>query len=137
MEHCVLVRNCFGPGKHPRQPNGPLADKHHHLFVYEKEFLAFIMAVDRWRHYLQRQEFCIWTDHRNLFFSGRTDSPLRLTIEGDESSHGASILHHIQKGARQYSDRCLVSAATRAHSEFAYHNESSLVPGGVQLFICH
>lgn len=69
-------------------------------------------------------------------FSGRADSPLRLTIESDESSHGTSILHHIQKGARQYIDKCLVSAATRAHSEFAYHNESSLVPGGAQ-FICH
>jgi hypothetical protein len=37
----------------------------------------------------------------------------KLTIEGDESSHGTSILHHIQKGARQYSDRCLVSAAAK------------------------
>ena len=39
-----------------------LGDKHQHLSVYEKEFLALIMAVERWKHYLQRQEFIILTE---------------------------------------------------------------------------
>lgn len=30
-----------------------------HKHLYEKEFLALIMAVERWRQYLQRQEFII------------------------------------------------------------------------------
>jgi len=30
-----------------------LGEKHRHLSIYEKEFLALIMAVERWRHYLQ------------------------------------------------------------------------------------
>ena len=43
-----------------------LGDKHKNLSIYEKEFLALIMAVDKWRHYLQRQEFIILTDLRSL-----------------------------------------------------------------------
>ena len=31
-----------------------LGEKHKALSIYEKEFLALIMAVERWRHYLQR-----------------------------------------------------------------------------------
>jgi hypothetical protein len=45
-----------------------LGDKHQHLSIYEKEFLALIMAVERWRHYLQRQEFIILTDHKSLAY---------------------------------------------------------------------
>lgn len=45
-----------------------LGDKHKHLSVYEKEFLALILAVERWRHYRQRQEFVIQTDHKSLAY---------------------------------------------------------------------
>ena len=36
------------------------------LSTYEKEFLAVMMAVDRWRPYLQRGPFTIVTDHKSL-----------------------------------------------------------------------
>lgn len=36
------------------------------LSIYEKEFWAVIIAVDRWRAYLQRGPFIIRTDHRSL-----------------------------------------------------------------------
>jgi len=45
-----------------------LGDKHQHLSIYEKEFLALIMAVERWRPYLQHQEFIIKTDHKSLAY---------------------------------------------------------------------
>lgn len=45
-----------------------LGEKHQSLSIYEKEFLALIMAVERWRHYLQRQEFVIQTDHKSLAY---------------------------------------------------------------------
>lgn len=45
-----------------------LGEKHKHLSIYEKEFLALIMAVERWRHYLQRGEFIIRTDHKSLAY---------------------------------------------------------------------
>jgi len=43
-----------------------LGESHKHLSIYEKEFLALIMAIERWRQYLQRQEFVIHTDHKSL-----------------------------------------------------------------------
>lgn len=36
------------------------------LSVYEKEFLAVIIAVHKWRQYLQHGPFIILTDHRSL-----------------------------------------------------------------------
>ena len=38
------------------------------MSIYEKEFLALIMAVEKWRQYLQRQEFVIRTDHKSLSY---------------------------------------------------------------------
>jgi hypothetical protein len=36
------------------------------LSIYEKEYLAILMAVEQWRHYLLQGEFYIHTDHRSL-----------------------------------------------------------------------
>jgi hypothetical protein len=36
------------------------------LSIYEKEFLGIIMAIDKWRQYLQRGPFTILTDHKSL-----------------------------------------------------------------------
>lgn len=36
------------------------------MSTYEKECLAILLAVDRWRSYLQHSVFTIVTDHRNL-----------------------------------------------------------------------
>jgi hypothetical protein len=36
------------------------------LAIYEKEFMAIMMAVDKWRAYLQRGPFIIKTDHKSL-----------------------------------------------------------------------
>jgi hypothetical protein len=46
----------------------PLSVTHQQLPVYDKEFLALLMAVDRWRPYLQRGEFIIKTDHHSLYY---------------------------------------------------------------------
>ena len=45
-----------------------LAQQHKHLSIYEKEFLALIMAVEKWRQYLQHHEFIIRTDHKSLTY---------------------------------------------------------------------
>jgi hypothetical protein len=45
-----------------------LGPTHQHLSIYEKEFLALIMAIEKWRPYLQRQEFIIRTDHKSLSY---------------------------------------------------------------------
>jgi len=45
-----------------------LGPSHKHLSIYEEEFLALIMAVKKWRPYLQRHEFFIRTDHKSLSY---------------------------------------------------------------------
>lgn len=45
-----------------------LGEKHKHLSKYEKEFLALVMAVEKCRHDLQRQEFIILTDYKSLAY---------------------------------------------------------------------
>jgi hypothetical protein len=45
-----------------------LSSNHKFLSIYEKEFWALIMAVERWRPYLQRQEFIIKIDHKSLSY---------------------------------------------------------------------
>jgi hypothetical protein len=45
-----------------------VGEKHKALSIYEKEFLALIMAVERWRHYLQWKEFIIQIDHKSLAY---------------------------------------------------------------------
>ncbi|GJZ45547.1 retrotransposon-related protein [Tanacetum coccineum] len=43
-----------------------LAPRHQALFTYEKDFLAVIMALDRWKGYLLDRHFKIKTDHFSL-----------------------------------------------------------------------
>jgi hypothetical protein len=48
--------------------NRPLSQSNKFISIYEKEFLALIMAVEKWRSYLKRQEIIIKTDHRSLVY---------------------------------------------------------------------
>jgi transposase InsO family protein/ribosomal protein L21E len=55
------------------QDNHPLAYvskalgvKNQGLSTYEKEYLAILLAVEKWRQYLQTSEFVIYSDHRSL-----------------------------------------------------------------------
>lgn len=43
-------------------------DKNKGLSTYEKECMAVLLAVEKWRPYLQHQEFILKTDHRSLLF---------------------------------------------------------------------
>lgn len=46
----------------------PVCQKNQGLSTYEKECMAIVLAVEKWRAYLQHQEFTIKTDHRSLLF---------------------------------------------------------------------
>jgi hypothetical protein len=55
-----------------------LGVKAHALSTYEKECLALIMAVNKWKPYLQHKEFTILTDQRSLIHLAE-DSPKHAT----------------------------------------------------------
>lgn len=44
----------------------PLGVKTQGLSTYEKEYLAILVAVEQWRHYLLHGEFVIFTDQKSL-----------------------------------------------------------------------
>lgn len=46
----------------------PLSIKHQGLSTYEKELMAFVMVVMKWRYYLIGSHFIIRTDHQALKF---------------------------------------------------------------------
>lgn len=63
----------LGVGAVLMQDNHPIAYLSKHLCprnqtlsVYEKECLAILMAIERWRPYLQHRQFLIRTDHKSL-----------------------------------------------------------------------
>ena len=46
----------------------PLCPKNQALSTYEKECMAILMAMEKWRPYLQHKEFIIKTDHKSLLY---------------------------------------------------------------------
>lgn len=44
------------------------SDRNKGLSTYKKECMAVLLAIDKWRCYLQHQEFILKTDHRSLLF---------------------------------------------------------------------
>lgn len=43
-------------------------DKNKGLSTYEKECMAILLVVEKWRPYLQHQQFILRTDHKSLMF---------------------------------------------------------------------
>ena len=55
-------------GKPLAFPSQDLSPRHLGLSIYDKEFLAVLMAAKRWRHYLEMGRFVIKIDHESLKF---------------------------------------------------------------------
>lgn len=53
-------------GHHIAYYSKALGSKNGKLSTYENEFLAILMAVNKWRCYLQRSQFVIRTYHKSL-----------------------------------------------------------------------
>lgn len=61
----AVLMQAYHPVAFMSKALGPI---HQKLSIYEKEFLALILAVEKWRQYLQPVEFVIKTDHRSLSY---------------------------------------------------------------------
>jgi hypothetical protein len=70
-----------------------LGPKNKGLSTYEKECLAILMAVDRWRSYLQRGEFVIKTDQKALTHldDQRLSTPSQVAAQGSYKIVGTQL----------------------------------------------
>lgn len=77
----------------------PLAPSHQHLSIYEKEFLALIMAVEKWRPYLLKKEFIIRTDHKSLCYLSEQHLQSDMQRKSHDKAYGFTVQDSLQ--ARQ------------------------------------
>lgn len=75
-----------------------LGPKNLGLSTYEKEYLAVLSAVDRWKHYLQSGHFIILTDHQSLKFLLEQRVTTALQLKGLTKLMGMEYEVQYKKG---------------------------------------
>ncbi|WVZ53938.1 hypothetical protein U9M48_004823 [Paspalum notatum var. saurae] len=106
----------------------PLGERHRYLSIYEKEFLALIMAVERWRSYLQRNEFVIRIDHRSLAFLSKQNLHSELQHKAMARLMGLQFKIVYRKGK----ENIAADALSRVAHLFALQAVSVVQPTWVQ-----
>ena len=105
-----------------------LGEKHRALSIYEKEFLALIMAVERWRAYLQRQEFIILTDHKSLAYLNEQN----LHSEMQRKAMTRLMGLHFKIIYRQGKENVAADALSRVAHLMSLQAVSSVQPAWIQ-----
>jgi hypothetical protein len=105
-----------------------LGSKHQQLSIYEKEFLALIMAIEKWRHYLQRQQFIILTDHRSLAYL--SEQHLHSEMQKKAMARLMGLQFKIQY--RQGKENMAADALSRVATMLALHTISVVKPEWMQ-----
>ena len=75
-----------------------LSGRNKDISIYEKEFLTLIMAVEKWRHYLQRNEFTILTDHKSLAYLNEQNLHSKMQKKGMARLMGLNFKIIYRKG---------------------------------------
>jgi len=84
-----------------------LGPKAQALSTYEKECMALILAITKWKPYLQHKEFTIVTDHKSLIHLG--EQKLHEGKYATKSFHqvvGLIVQNSVQEGFTKQSCRC-------------------------------
>ena len=68
-----------------------LAPRHLGLNIYDKELLALIVVVDKWRYYLEGRRFIIRIDHESLKFFSQQRAHNQLQWKGITKLRGMTI----------------------------------------------
>ena len=105
-----------------------LGEKNKHLSIYEKEFLALILAVDKWRPYLQRAPFIIRTDHQSLTFLGEQQLHSELQKKAMAKMMGLQFQIVYKKGV----ENVVADALSRVSYLMALSQVSEVQPLWVQ-----
>jgi len=105
-----------------------LGDKHKNMSIYEKEFLALIMAVEKWRHYLQRQEFIVLTDKKSLAYLNEQNLHSEMQRKAMTRLMGLQFKIVYKKGK----DNIAADALSRVAHLLAIQSVSTVQPDWVQ-----
>jgi hypothetical protein len=105
-----------------------LSSQHKHLSIYEKEFLALIMAVDKWRQYLQHQEFIIKTDHKSLEYLTQQNLHSEMQRKAMARLMGLQFKVVYRKGI----ENTVADALSRVHHLCLLQAVSSVKPSWIQ-----
>ena len=105
-----------------------LAQQHKSLSIYEKVFLALIMAVERWRPYLQHQEFIIRTDHKSLTYLTKQNLHSNIQRKAMNRLMGLQFRVVYKKGT----DNTTADALSRVGHLLALQAVSTLQPTWIQ-----
>ena len=83
------------------------------MSTYEKECMAILLAINKWRSYLQHAEFVIQTDHKSLIHL--TDQQLSTNMQQKAflKLMGLQYVINLKKG----SDNQVADALSRRHEE--------------------
>jgi hypothetical protein len=88
---------CSQQGKHIAYISKALGENIH-LSIHDKEFLALILTVEKWRPYLQRNPFVIKTDHKSLTFLSDQQLQSKLQRKAMEKLMGLQFRLFIKSG---------------------------------------
>lgn len=75
-----------------------LAPKHLGLSIYDKELIAVLMVVDKWRYYMEGNSFVIKTDHESLKFLTQQTIHTQLQRKGVTKLLGLDYTIQYRKG---------------------------------------
>ncbi|WVZ88332.1 LOW QUALITY PROTEIN: hypothetical protein U9M48_034866 [Paspalum notatum var. saurae] len=89
-----------------------LSPKAQALSTYEKECLALIMVVTKWKSYLQPKEFTILTDHKSLIHLGDQKLLGRHATKSIHQTIGTSIQNLLQARQSEQSTPLVISSST-------------------------
>ena len=110
----------FGVGAVLMQGDRPLAlaPEHSGLSVYDKELLVVLIAVEKWRHYLEGGRFIIKTDYESLKFLLQQKLHTHLQRKGMSKLMGLDYVIQYQRGyenkAADALSRCLEEGGAAA-----------------------
>jgi len=96
--------------------NKALAPRHLGLSIYEKELLAVLMVVDKWRHYLEGSKFVIKTDHESLKFLLQQKLLTQLQWKGMTKLMGLDYVIQYRKGKEYLAANALSRCYEAGHA---------------------
>ena len=98
----------------------PLSPRNQALSTYEKECVAILMAIEKWRPYLQHQKFSIFTDNISLLHITEQRITSKLQHKALMKLMDLNFTLHYKKGvsntAADSLSRCYTDSAVQAVS---------------------